>query len=643
MQNPNTSETIQSIRDYIISRTQKQLNQLTNETQLSFYDYLDMMDTDLISAYPGSGKTREATRFANEIWEQWNLPTLYLMLSHQMIEERIVSMKEYGSQVNWSHWRSHGEACSRSDFNLNGYIGHGTCTCSRPPIDSKTPTLAPIEYVLPAKPSDGMALTSKAYDFFMWIFDEIDFRRLLGNVAITRDDVEQIGNTHPDVSIRAICQALVPLMNSSQGFRLNGQELYSALIDTLKTTWPKYEDLQSDLINLTPTMQPWLDTNERLPKNFPPLLIPLFLQELGYCIRDTTFSPRIHLVGTGIDSELRLWWRKNLEEADGPYAAPSIILDATADPDLLKLVFPISAHASKELPEWPTNVIVHQWSDDLVSRGTLGMDFRIDPTSPRSIATRNRWYSRVIKALAEIPREYPVGIITHMDIEEECRNAIQEAGFADVRSLHYGDERGSNILEDVQALILLGLPIPNTEGFKEEAQAFLYDQGVLDFNWTVQEKSLKMRDGTTPAVKVGGYWSGIVARYYKQKCQSGLYQALHRIRPYIDRDYQRHIFIFTNSPIDGVLVDELLRDEEVLRIQDRVNTASDALVEMLSAQESVTVPELSYRIGIQGENIRSLQRWINENGLLLAERSGSLFTPGKTRRPGLFASPTLYI
>ena len=230
---------------------------------------------------------------------------------------------------------------------MNGYIGHGTCTCSRPPIDSKTPALAPIEYVLPAKPSDGMALTSKAYDFFLWIFDEIDFRRLLGHVAITRDDVEQIGNTHPDVSIRAICQALVPLMNSSQGFRLNGQELYSALIDTLKATWPKYEDLQSDLINLTPTMQPWLDTNERLPKNFPPLLIPLFLQELGYCIRDTTFSPRIHLVGTGIDSELRLWWRKNLEEDDGPYAAPSIILDATADPDLLKLVFPISAHGPK--------------------------------------------------------------------------------------------------------------------------------------------------------------------------------------------------------------------------------------------------------------------------------------------------------
>ena len=82
MTNQNNSHQIGSIRDYIISRTQKRLDQLTNDTKLSFYDHLDMMDTDLISAYPGSGKTREATRFANEIWEQWNLPTLYLMLSH---------------------------------------------------------------------------------------------------------------------------------------------------------------------------------------------------------------------------------------------------------------------------------------------------------------------------------------------------------------------------------------------------------------------------------------------------------------------------------------------------------------------------------------------------------------------------------
>ena len=30
-----------------------------------------------------------------------------------------------------------------------------------------------------------------------------------------------------------------------------------------------------------------------------------------------------------------------------------------------------------------------------------------------------------------------------------------------------------------------------------------------------------------------GYWTEPVVSYYRQKCQAGLYQALHRIRPYL--------------------------------------------------------------------------------------------------------------
>lgn len=56
---------------------------------------------------------------------------------------------------------------------------------------------------------------------------------------------------------------------------------------------------------------------------------------------------------------------------------------------------------------------------------------------------------------------------------------IEGMGFT-VLSRHYGDEKGSNELEDVKVLVLLGLPIPSIDEFKEKAQAFLWDQGDLD-------------------------------------------------------------------------------------------------------------------------------------------------------------------
>ena len=66
-----------------------------------------------------------------------------------------------------------------------------------------------------------------------------------------------------------------------------------------------------------------------------------------------------------------------------------------------------------------------------------------------------------------------------MKIEPQLMAEIEGMGFT-VLSLHYGDEKGSNELEDVKVLVLLGLPIPSIDEFKEKAQAFLCDQGDLD-------------------------------------------------------------------------------------------------------------------------------------------------------------------
>ena len=173
-------------------------------------------------------------------------------------------------------------------------------------------------------------------------------------------------------------------------------------------------------------------------------------------------------------------------------------------------------------------------------------------------------------------------------------------------------------------------------------QAFLHDSRKLTFTWDEREQHLEMRDGLPEPVKVGGYWEEPVKSYYFQKCQAGLYQSLHRIRPYIDREYDRHIFIYTNMPIEGVKVDHLLRDEESERIADRFERAVAVLSERLKEKGTCSVPELAEIIAMDGEDVLSVRRWIgqNGNGDKLAEATGSAFIAGKGKRPGRYARGT---
>jgi len=76
--------------------------------------------------------------------------------------------------------------------------------------------------------------------------------------------------------------------------------------------------------------------------------------------------------------------------------------------------------------------------------------------------------------------------------------------------MHYGDERGSNSLEGVKALVILGLPIPNVKAFKEEAEGFLYDFGELDCTWVFWKFYLPIVGGQSVHVNVDGYGKALL-------------------------------------------------------------------------------------------------------------------------------------
>lgn len=49
------------------------------------------------------------------------------------------------------------------------------------------------------------------------------------------------------------------------------------------------------------------------------------------------------------------------------------------------------------------------------------------------------------------------------------------------------------------------------------------------------------------------------------------------------------------------------------------------------------MPELADMVALEGEDVLSVRRWTGQNGSKLAAATGSNFTPGKGKRPGLFA------
>jgi hypothetical protein len=220
-----------------------------------------------------------------------------------------------------------------------------------------------------------------------------------------------------------------------------------------------------------------------------------------------------------------------------------------------------------------------------------------------------------------------------MAIEQEARDRVAAAGFEDVRSLHYGDERGSNELESVRVLILLGLPIPNPRDFTEEVQAYLHDAGPLEFDWELADQRIHLRGGISVPISVRGYWRGRVGDYYRQKVQYGLYQALHRIRPYIPTDDERHVFLFTKMPVPGVLVDELLGT----KLERPLHTAR-ALRNLLDTGGGCTGPELVASLKRGGQLGRGDQKWIERHGEQLAESVGADFERGGPGRANRWSS-----
>ena len=113
---------------YLKRRAEHDL-QIDASAQFPSFSEWEIVTTDVKAAYPGSEKPGKATRLASELWQRWKLPTLFFMLSHEIIEERLTAMEAHGESDNWSHWRDHADLCQRYRLAAKGYFGAAECDC----------------------------------------------------------------------------------------------------------------------------------------------------------------------------------------------------------------------------------------------------------------------------------------------------------------------------------------------------------------------------------------------------------------------------------------------------------------------------------------------------------------------------------
>lgn len=595
------------------------------------YNLLDWLKPGVLPVLkmpPGSGKTHIATQLVNKMFKEHGLPSIYFVLQHDV--ERAVEGRE-----TWNHWYGHSQICDKAKekefYAVKGYNVSISCDCKyKEQFRIDVPTIAPIEYIFcddlsviwgDCLPEDLPLMRPEIHEFPLRIIDEIDFSRFVGKMEASLKEVQLIAKSHPQESIRFLCQSIAYLMDNlplSPGRKTtNGRELYQNLENILKGKGSNLEKILSRLKELPKTfnLNPWLpDRNaDSLPANFPPYLVPIIKGEIRCFLKNIPFNPRIHLRGTDNGSILGIRWRKY-----APYIIPTIFLDATADPILLAKAFEIEEREFKSLSvDLPGNARIFQLVSDRLGKNSLGLY----PYN-KGRKSRLKWYKQIAKDLERYPKDPFIGLITFKEIENEAKEEIGRLIAVPVQSLHYYGLRSSNALEDCKVLILFGCPFPDFNDLIEAAQAFfesyiIYpddkpeDLKPLDTGDAEIIEYLIMRDDRKIPVKIRGYKDPRLQAYFRQKCQMELYQAIHRCRPLrIAPDESRDILIYTNMPIPEVKIDGFLGWE---------GKAIEELQKLLQGAEQVSAPDLARELLQEGQKENSIERRIRRSAKKIAE------------------------
>ena len=160
---------------------------------------------------------------------------------------------------------------------------------------------------------------------------------------------------------------------------------------------------------------------------------------------------------------------------------------------------------------------------------------------------------RLVRAIVEAFNDESMGIVTFKEQVEPLRKYLGELGLG-IEIAHYWGLRGTNELEDVDNLIVLGTPTENIEEMVAWASALYWDRGELDETSHPSWDMLGVDPRTNEKVEVltKHYLDPRLEKLLWQGREAELLQAVYRIRPLDDPGKRKAIFVLANTPVPGL-------------------------------------------------------------------------------------------
>ena len=240
-------------------------------------------------------------------------------------------------------------------------------------------------------------------------------------------------------------------------------------------------------------------------------------------------------------------------------------------------------------------------------------------------------FMRAKRELERIQQRYPgqkVGCVTHKAAAERFRGYLSEIEF-----LNFYGQRGSNVLKDSRALVVMGTPCPNPEGLRRQAEAFYSEERKLQ-NYSVLRSHVVKVDGEQLEVPYRVMGDRRLSSWLDARREQELFQAVGRARLYdtVDGPLQGHfrdelfgeeeqktgkklactVYAFTNVPIPGLEVDEYvsfigrgLKQRKAVT-QTRIASLVQAILKLRLRGEKLTQVGLARVSGLSVKMVRRL-------------------------------------
>ena len=171
------------------------------------------------------------------------------------------------------------------------------------------------------------------------------------------------------------------------------------------------------------------------------------------------------------DKDGRIIRMVGLEKLVKDWNVPTLICDATGDAELLKAVWSqlleAEPHGWEQLPR-PANVRIVQCVNRTISKWAVAVEGKHQEELERKIEGARRLYAAVLmKALEYGGAE--VGVITYKTtrawVEKNC--CVPDW----LKLMHWGDVTGTNALQYVRALFVIGRPLASPEDVAQQGEA----------------------------------------------------------------------------------------------------------------------------------------------------------------------------